>query len=74
MVLPGLINTPLVKMLADKNAGGNQEAFCKKRTHRYQQASIAAGLLEDHWVANLHFLESGRCLGCCSWHSLRGIG
>jgi hypothetical protein len=31
MVLPGLINTPLVKMLADKNAGGDQEAFCKKR-------------------------------------------
>lgn len=30
-VVPGLINTPLVKMLADKYAGGDFEAFCKKR-------------------------------------------
>ncbi|MCJ1378050.1 hypothetical protein MMC17_001146 [Xylographa soralifera] len=30
-VVPGLINTPLVKMLADKYAGGDYEGFCKKR-------------------------------------------
>ena len=30
-VVPGLINTPLVKVLADKYAGGDYEAFCKKR-------------------------------------------
>ena len=30
-VVPGLINTPLVKMLADKYAGGDYEAFSKKR-------------------------------------------
>ena len=30
-VVPGLINTPLVKMLAEKYAGGDYEGFCKKR-------------------------------------------
>lgn len=30
-VVPGLIDTPLVKMLADKYAGGDYEAFSKKR-------------------------------------------
>ncbi len=30
-VVPGLINTPLVKMLADKYAGGDYEAYCKVR-------------------------------------------
>ena len=30
-VVPGLINTPLVKILADKYAEGDYEAFCKKR-------------------------------------------
>ncbi|KAI4133530.1 MAG: hypothetical protein LQ347_002152 [Umbilicaria vellea] len=30
-VVPGLINTPLVKMLADKYAGGDYEGFRKKR-------------------------------------------
>jgi len=30
-VVPGLINTPLVKMLADKYAGGDYEGYCKVR-------------------------------------------
>ena len=30
-VVPGLINTPLVKMLADKYAGGDYEGYCQKR-------------------------------------------
>lgn len=30
-VVPGLINMPLVKVLADEYAEGNYEAFCKKR-------------------------------------------
>lgn len=30
-VVPGLINTPLVKMLADKYADRDYEAFCAKR-------------------------------------------
>ena len=30
-VVPGLINTPLVKILADKYAGSDYEGFCKKR-------------------------------------------
>ena len=30
-VVSGLINTPLVKVLADKYAEGDYEAFCKKR-------------------------------------------
>jgi NAD(P)-dependent dehydrogenase (short-subunit alcohol dehydrogenase family) len=30
-VIPGLINTPLVKLLADKHAGGDYEGYCKVR-------------------------------------------
>lgn len=30
-VVPGLINTPLVKVIADKYAGGDYEGTCKKR-------------------------------------------
>jgi NAD(P)-dependent dehydrogenase (short-subunit alcohol dehydrogenase family) len=30
-VVPGLINTPLVKLLADKHAGGDYEGYCKVR-------------------------------------------
>ena len=30
-VVPGLINTPLVKVMADQYAGGDYEGFCKKR-------------------------------------------
>lgn len=30
-VVPGLINTPLVRMIADKYAGGDYEETCKKR-------------------------------------------
>ena len=30
-VVPGLMNTPLVKLLADKYAGGDYQGFCRKR-------------------------------------------
>ena len=30
-VIPGLINTPLVRMLAEKYANGDYEGFCRKR-------------------------------------------
>ena len=33
-VVPGLINTPLVKMLADKYAGGDYEGYCKVRDNQ----------------------------------------
>ena len=39
-VVPGLINTPLVKVLADKYAEGDYEAFCKKR-----DAQVPAGVM-----------------------------
>ena len=30
-VIPGLINTPLVRILADKYAGGDYERTCRER-------------------------------------------
>ncbi|MCJ1310012.1 hypothetical protein MMC25_003673 [Agyrium rufum] len=43
-VVPGLINTPLVKMLADKYAGGDYEGFCRKR-----DAQVPMGRMGDAW-------------------------
>ena len=47
-VVPGLINTPLVKMLADKYAGGDYEGFCKTRDKQ-----VPMGKMGTAWdVAN----------------------
>ncbi|CZT10155.1 probable dehydrogenases with different specificities (related to short-chain alcohol dehydrogenases) [Rhynchosporium agropyri] len=47
-VVPGLINTPLVKMLADKYAGGDYEGYCKVR-----DAQVPTGKMGSAWdVAN----------------------
>lgn len=47
-VVPGLINTPLVKMLAGKYADGNYEAYCKVR-----DAQCPMGKMGSAWdVAN----------------------
>ncbi|MCJ1302663.1 hypothetical protein MMC08_005467 [Hypocenomyce scalaris] len=43
-VVPGLINTPLVKMLADMYAGGDYEGFCKKR-----DSQVPMGRMGDAW-------------------------
>ncbi|KAI9813234.1 MAG: hypothetical protein M1827_004176 [Pycnora praestabilis] len=43
-VVPGLINTPLVKVLADKYAGGDYEGFCKKR-----DTQVPMGKMGDAW-------------------------
>lgn len=43
---PGLINTPLVKVLADNYAGGDYEAFCRKRDGQVRPPCIAVWLLE----------------------------
>ncbi|MCJ1390868.1 hypothetical protein MMC18_003729 [Xylographa bjoerkii] len=57
-VVPGLINTPLVKMLADKYAGGDYEGFCKKRDgqvptgkmyDRFPLLAIAANTQIANW-------------------------
>ena len=47
-VVPGLINTPLVKMLADKYAGGDYDGYCKVR-----DAQVPMGKMGSAWdVAN----------------------
>ncbi|KAH6674290.1 short chain dehydrogenase [Halenospora varia] len=47
-VVPGLINTPLVKMLADKYAGGDYEGYCKVRDQQ-----VPTGKMGTAWdVAN----------------------
>lgn len=47
-VVPGLINTPLVKRLADKYNGGDYEGFCGKR-----DAQVPMGRMGTAWdVAN----------------------
>jgi len=47
-VVPGLINTPLVKMLADTYAGGDYEGYCKVRDQQ-----VPTGKLVTAWdVAN----------------------
>jgi NAD(P)-dependent dehydrogenase (short-subunit alcohol dehydrogenase family) len=47
-VVPGLINTPLVKMLADKYAGGDYEGYCKVRDQQ-----VPMGKMGTAWdVAN----------------------
>lgn len=47
-VVPGLINTPLVKMLADKYAGGDYEGYCKVR-----DSQVPMGKMGTAWdVAN----------------------
>jgi NAD(P)-dependent dehydrogenase (short-subunit alcohol dehydrogenase family) len=47
-VVPGLINTPLVKMLADNYAGGDYEGYCKVR-----DAQVPIGKMGTAWdVAN----------------------
>jgi len=47
-VVPGLINTPLVKMLADKYAGGDYEGYCKVRDQQ-----VPMGRMGSAWdVAN----------------------
>lgn len=47
-VVPGLINTPLVKMLADKYAGGDYEGYCKVRDEQ-----VPTGKMGTAWdVAN----------------------
>jgi NAD(P)-dependent dehydrogenase (short-subunit alcohol dehydrogenase family) len=47
-VVPGLINTPLVKMLADKYAGGDYEGYCKVR-----DSQVPTGKMGTAWdVAN----------------------
>jgi NAD(P)-dependent dehydrogenase (short-subunit alcohol dehydrogenase family) len=47
-VIPGLINTPLVKMLADKYAGGDYEGYCKTRDQQ-----VPMGRMGTAWdVAN----------------------
>jgi NAD(P)-dependent dehydrogenase (short-subunit alcohol dehydrogenase family) len=47
-VVPGLINTPLVKMLADKYAGGDYEGYCKVRDNQ-----VPMGKMGTAWdVAN----------------------
>jgi NAD(P)-dependent dehydrogenase (short-subunit alcohol dehydrogenase family) len=47
-VVPGLINTPLVKMLADKYAGGDYEGYCKVRDNQ-----VPTGKMGTAWdVAN----------------------
>jgi NAD(P)-dependent dehydrogenase (short-subunit alcohol dehydrogenase family) len=47
-VVPGLINTPLVKMLADKYAGGDYEGYCKVRDQQ-----VPTGKMGSAWdVAN----------------------
>lgn len=47
-VVPGLINTPLVKMLADKYAGGDYEGYCKVRDDQ-----VPMGKMGTAWdVAN----------------------
>ncbi|TKA52899.1 hypothetical protein B0A49_11756 [Cryomyces minteri] len=43
-VVPGLIDTPLVKMLADKYAGGDYEGFRKTR-----DAQVPTGRMGDAW-------------------------
>lgn len=54
-VVPGLIHTPLVKMLADKYAGGDYEAFVKQRNGQVPMGRM--GTSED--VANaVVFLSS----------------
>ncbi|KAF2704011.1 dehydrogenase with different specificitie [Pleomassaria siparia CBS 279.74] len=54
-VVPGLIHTPLVKMLADKYAGGDYEAFVKQRNGQVPMGRM--GSSED--VANaVVFLSS----------------
>jgi NAD(P)-dependent dehydrogenase (short-subunit alcohol dehydrogenase family) len=47
-VVPGLINTPLVKILADKHANGDYEGYCKVR-----DAQCPTGKMGSAWdVAN----------------------
>ncbi len=47
-VVPGLINTPLVKILADEYAGGDYEGYCKVR-----DAQCPTGKMGSAWdVAN----------------------
>ncbi|KAG4440528.1 hypothetical protein IFR05_003998 [Cadophora sp. M221] len=47
-VVPGLINTPLVEILADKYAGGDYEQYCKVR-----DAQVPTGKMGSAWdVAN----------------------
>ena len=47
-VVPGLINTPLVKMIADKYAGGDYEGYCKVRDNQ-----VPMGKMGTAWdVAN----------------------
>jgi NAD(P)-dependent dehydrogenase (short-subunit alcohol dehydrogenase family) len=47
-VVPGLINTPLVKMLADKYAVGDYEGYCKVRDNQ-----VPMGKMGTAWdVAN----------------------
>jgi NAD(P)-dependent dehydrogenase (short-subunit alcohol dehydrogenase family) len=47
-VVPGLINTPLVKVLADKYAGGDYEGYCKVRDNQ-----VPMGKMGTAWdVAN----------------------
>ncbi|EPE28621.1 NAD(P)-binding Rossmann-fold containing protein [Glarea lozoyensis ATCC 20868] len=47
-VVPGLINTPLVKMLADKYAGGDYEGYCEVRDKQ-----VPMGKMGTAWdVAN----------------------
>jgi NAD(P)-dependent dehydrogenase (short-subunit alcohol dehydrogenase family) len=54
-VVPGLINTPLVKMLANKYAEGDYERYCKVRNQQ-----VPMGKMGTAWdVANaMLFLAS----------------
>lgn len=55
-VVPGLINTPLVRMLADKYAGGDYEGFCKTRA-----AQCPMGRMGSAWdVANAALFLASR--------------
>jgi len=47
-VVPGLVNTPLVRMLADKYAGGDYEGYCRVR-----EEQVPMGRMGTAWdVAN----------------------
>ena len=55
-VVPGLINTPLVKILADKHANGDYEGYCKVR-----DAQCPTGKMGSAWdVANAALFLASR--------------
>lgn len=62
-VVPGLINTPLVKMLADKYAAGDYEGYCKVRDQQVPMGKMGSAWDVAHAVLFLASKEASYITG-----------